>query len=194
MCRSEFRFRERTVKHLLDLSLTGSDPTRTSAVAQCMSRSHARAPPQNAIVSPLRCLGWTNEAARISRCAWRRGRVAARGARAAAGNAGDRIPEHPISRYDGGSTARISPGPERHRLCRGRECSHRLPLGREPARPAASAGDRTGPPTARPDRDGIERRVRSQGGNRDDPNRLRHRRRPGQARTCRESLPGRAAT
>ena len=34
-----------------------------------------------------------------------------------------------------------------------------------------------------PDRDGIERRVRSQGGNRDDPNRLHHRRRPGQART-----------
>ena len=47
----------------------------------------------------------------------------------------------------------------------------------------------SGPPTAHPDRDVLERRVRGQGGNRDDPNRLRYRRRPGQARTCRESRP-----
>jgi hypothetical protein len=50
-----------------------------SAVVGC-SRKHVRlagfdpfpnGPSQGAIVSPLRCLGWTNEAARVSRCARR---------------------------------------------------------------------------------------------------------------------------
>ena len=32
----------------------------------------------------------------------------------------------------GGPSARISPGPQGHRLCRGRERGDRIPLGREP--------------------------------------------------------------
>ena len=51
-----------------------------------------------------------------------------------------------------GPSARISPGPQRHRLCRGRERGDRIPLGRESNRSAAGAGGRIGSPTGRRDR------------------------------------------
>ena len=51
-----------------------------------------------------------------------------------------------------GASARISPGPQRHRLCRGRERRDRIPLGRESDRSAAGAGGRIGSPTGRRDR------------------------------------------
>src|SRR5262245_48401464 len=47
--------------------------------------------------------------------------VAARGARAASGDAGGRVPRRRIARQLLGASARISSGPQRHRLCRGRE-------------------------------------------------------------------------
>ena len=51
-----------------------------------------------------------------------------------------------------GPSARISPGPEGDRLCRGRECGDRIPLGRESIRSTAGAGGRIGSPTGRRDR------------------------------------------
>ena len=78
--------------------------------------------------------------------------VAARGERAAAGDAGDRVPRRQIAWHDRGPSARISPRPERHRLCRGRERSDRIPLGRGSIRSAAGAGGRIGSPAGRRDR------------------------------------------
>ena len=90
-----------------------------------------------------------------------------------------------------GPSARISPGPEGHRLCRGRERGDRIPLGRESNRSAAGAGGRTGSPTGRRDRRDRRSRcgVGGQGGNHDDPHRLHRRRRPGQAWSCRQPRP-----
>ena len=51
-----------------------------------------------------------------------------------------------------GPSARISPGPEGHRLCRGRQRGDRIPLGRESNRSAAGTGGRSGSPTGRRDR------------------------------------------
>jgi hypothetical protein len=45
---------------------------------------------------------------------WRGGHVAADGACAAAGDAGSRVPWHPIARRNGRPCARIAPGPERN--------------------------------------------------------------------------------
>ena len=50
------------------------------------------------------------------------------------------------------TSARISSGLEGHRLSRGRQRGDRVPLGREPDRPVAGAGGRTGSPTGRRDR------------------------------------------
>ena len=88
-------------------------------------------------------------------------------------------------------SARISPGPEGDRLCRGRERGDRIPLGRESDRPAAGAGGRSGSPAGRRDRRDRRRRFGAggQGGNHDDPHRLRRRRRPGQAWSCRQPRP-----
>jgi putative tryptophan/tyrosine transport system substrate-binding protein len=74
----------------------------------------------------------SNEEARVPHAARRRSsHVAARGARAAAGDAGDRVTRQQVGRGGHRPTARISPRLERSRLCRGRERSDRLPLGRE---------------------------------------------------------------
>ena len=53
----------------------------------------------------------------------------------------------------------ISPGPQRHRLCRGRERGDRIPLRRKSNRSAAGAGGRIGSPTGRRDRDTRKWRV-----------------------------------
>ena len=113
--------------------------------------------------------------------------MAVRGARAAAGDAGDRISRCHIADDDADRLRGISPGPEGDRLRRGRERGDRIPLGRQSSRSTAGAGGRIGSPTGRRDRHG--RRAcgaRGQGGNHDDPNRLRGRRRSGQARSCRQ--------
>ena len=129
----------------------------------------------------------------ITRTCRRGGRVASCGARAAARHAGDRVARQQVARRVDGSFAGISPGPERHRLCRGRERGDRIPLGRESNRSTAGAGGRTGSPTGRGDRH--ERRprcgVRGQSGNHNDPHRLHCRRRPGQAWSCRQPCPAR---
>src|SRR5262249_32261687 len=69
--------------------------------------------------------------ARVYGAARRRSGVAARGARAAGGDAGDRLPQHPIARRVRGAAAWVPPGPERRGLCRGRERRDRIQLGRE---------------------------------------------------------------
>src|SRR5262249_27085313 len=59
----------------------------------------------------------------------RSGRIAARGARAAAGDAGDWVPQW----WDGGGVrthgGRVPPGPQRSWLCRGPQRSDRVSLG-----------------------------------------------------------------
>ena len=50
------------------------------------------------------------------------------------------------------TSARLSPGPQGGRLCRGRERRRRIPLGRGSGPSVAGAGDRTGSPTSPPDR------------------------------------------
>ena len=80
--------------------------------------------------------------------------LAARGARAAAGDAGDRISSSRIARRIRGPSARIPPGPERTGYRRGRERGDRIPLGRQSNRSAAGAGGRSGSPTGRRDRHG----------------------------------------
>src|SRR5262245_52049406 len=69
-------------------------------------------------------LGWSqrDEAARVHYAPRRRyGRTAARCLGAAAGDAGDRLSQRSIVGHDRGPSARLPPGPQRHRLCRGRE-------------------------------------------------------------------------
>ena len=51
-----------------------------------------------------------------------------------------------------GASARISPGPERDRLCRGRERGDRIPLGGGSIRSARGAGRRSSPPSGGRDR------------------------------------------
>src|SRR5262249_27762602 len=114
-------------------------------------------------------LGWgqRDEAARVHYAPRRRyGRTAARCLGAAAGDAGGRVSQPPIARDDRGPAARIPPGPQRYRLCRGGECRDRVPLRRESSRPPAGTGGRPGSPSGRRDR--YNRRpsfgVRRQGG------------------------------
>src|SRR5262245_53195188 len=70
------------------------------------------------------------ETARVHVAARERGRVAARGARAAAGNAGGGVPPPGIGSCGWGSVARIPPRLKGGRLCRWRERSDRILLGR----------------------------------------------------------------
>ena len=119
----------------------------------------------------------------------RGGGVAARGERAAADDAGDRVPRGRIARHDCGSCARFPPRPSRYRTCRGRERCDRLPLDRESKRPTTGAGGRIGSPTGRRHRHDRGCRAGGEGSNHDDPHRLHRRRRPGQARSCRQPRP-----
>src|SRR4051812_14025314 len=62
---------------------------------------------------------------------WRNGGMAARWARAAEGDAGNRLPLE-LARAMGSVCCRVPPGTERNRLCRGRKCGGRIPLDRVP--------------------------------------------------------------
>ena len=91
------------------------------------------------------------------------------------------------------ASARVSPGPQRDRLCRGRERNDRLPLGRADGT-TAGAGGPAGSPAGRGDRHGRRLRhgTRGQRCNSDDPHRVRRLRRPGQAWSCHQPrAPGR---
>ena len=100
--------------------------------------------------------------------------MAAGGEGAAAGDAGDRVPQqrHRLTALREPS-ARIPPGPERNRLCRGPQRRDRISLGGRSIRSTAGAGGRSGPPPG--GRDRRERRsfgAGGQGGDRDDSDRL----------------------
>jgi ABC transporter substrate binding protein len=97
---------------------------------------------------PRRKLRVRYEKAGVHHARRRRGRVAARGARAAGGDAGDRLHAPAVARGNGQRTARVSPRPVGDRLFRRPERRDRLPLGREPARAAASAGKRSSSQTS----------------------------------------------
>src|SRR5262249_9242586 len=75
----------------------------------------------------------------------RGGRVAVRGARAAAGVAGDRVPPPFIARSRREPPPRIPPGPERGGFRRKRKCCHRIWSNGS----AAHVGVRPGPPSGR---------------------------------------------
>ena len=84
--------------------------------------------------------------------------LAARGARAAAGDAGDRVSPRRFARAERASRGGVPPGPERNRLCRGPERRDRIPLGGRSLRSTAGAGGRSGPPAGRRDRRTGQRR------------------------------------
>ena len=73
--------------------------------------------------------------------------MAARGARAAAGDAGDRVPRSGVARRVRAPGGRVPSGPERNRLCRGPERGDRISLGGRPIRSTAGAGGRSGSPS-----------------------------------------------
>ena len=82
----------------------------------------------------------------------RGGSVAARGAGAAAGDAGDRVPQQQSPDDVRSRLGRVPPGPERSRLCRGPERGDRIPLGGGPIRSTAGTGGRSGSPSGGRDR------------------------------------------
>src|SRR5262249_22837359 len=85
-----------------------------------------------------------DETARLHHASRRRDDgVAARGARAAAGDAGDRVSQHQGSRRGRTRLGRVSPGPDRDRLCRGSERYNRIPLGGRSQRSSAGIGGRS---------------------------------------------------
>ena len=110
--------------------------------------------------------------------------MAARCARAAEGDAGDRRPQHRIARPVFCTVyGRVPPGTERSRLRRGTEFGDRIPLGGGPLRSAARIGRRSRRPQGRFDHGeqpafGTSREKRDL----DDPDRLQEWRRPGQGR------------
>src|SRR5262249_3847908 len=84
----------------------------------------------SAPVSPHNAPFSTYKTARVHDAARRRGGgVAARGARAAAGDAGDRVSRQQIIGWHDKPSCFIPPRPERGRTCRGRERHDHLPLG-----------------------------------------------------------------
>jgi ABC-type uncharacterized transport system substrate-binding protein len=83
--------------------------------------------------------------ARVHHAAGRRGDVAARGARAAGGDAGDWISPWRIACRLDGPAAWISSGPEGRGLRRGRERGDRVPLGGGAVRSSAGIGSRSDP-------------------------------------------------
>jgi hypothetical protein len=118
------------------------------------------------------------------------GGVAARSACAAAGDAGDWISRHQVTRCGGGPNARISPGLQRNRVRRARERGDRIPLGGGTIRSTAGASGRIGSPSSHCDcRDQHFFGAGGQGGNHHDPRRLPCRRRPGPHWSCRQPRP-----
>src|SRR6516165_4794861 len=165
------------------------DPTRTSADAvrgmpRCKSFRYLLTDPRQFDILRVG-LGWQGpnairsiETARVHLSSRRRGcRVAAQRAGAAAGDAGNRASRNEIA-HDLGPAAQISPGSQRHRLCRGRKRDDRLRLGRK-FRSTIGTGGRTDPPTGCGDRHADHAGgACGQSRDHDHPDRLRHRLRP----------------
>ena len=132
--------------------------TGRSLRQQCKSHGFKERPKSESWTSrasgarPARRRGDRMRAARVHLASRRRGGVAAGGGRAADGDAGDRGARCQIAWRDREPSARISPGPEGHRLCRGRERHARIPLGRKSTGSVGGAGGRIGSPAGRRDR------------------------------------------
>ena len=77
------------------------------------------------------------QTARVHHAARRRGGLAARGARATAEDAGDRLSRQQIVGWHDKPSCFIPPRPQRGRICRGRERHDHLPLGGRPSRSSA---------------------------------------------------------
>src|SRR5262245_18640588 len=73
------------------------------------------------------------------------GGVAARGAVAAVGDAGDRVPQENFDPTLLPLSCGVSSGPQGDRIFRGSERRNRVPVGRGPVRSTASTGDGSGP-------------------------------------------------
>ena len=164
----------------------GADQVR--AGDQPQDRQGAR-PRRAADAARPRRRGDRMRTARVHHAARRRGGgVAARGACAAAGDAGDRI-SHTDRPTLSRPSARISPGPEGNGLLEGQNVAieYRWAESQIDRLPALAADWFAGRVAVIATAGGPVRR--GQGGDLDDPYRLRCRRRPGQARSCRESCP-----
>ena len=109
-------------------------------------------------------------------------RLPARGARAAGRDPGNRAFAHHAGRTVHRPRRSFAPGVGRRRIRRGPQCRTRAAIRRQPARPAASSGGRPCAAAGLRDRRQCRRGGRSAGRHHDDPDRLRHRRRPGQDR------------
>ena len=113
--------------------------------------------------------------------------MAARGARAAAGDADDRIPRLVIGPRIRALPGRVPRGPQRGRFRRGPQRRNRISLGGWPLRSPAGArggvGSRSGGGAGR---DRHHRSGRGQGRDLDGSDRFQYRRRPGQVWPCRQ--------
>src|SRR5438477_9668474 len=69
--------------------------------------------------------------------------MATHGARAAAGDAGGRVPRRRVTRHGRAPCACVSPKPERNRLCREQERRDRISLGGGQIRSISSPGGRS---------------------------------------------------
>ena len=137
-------------------------------------------------------LGDGHETSGFSRCSrWCGGRVAVRGACAAIGDAGSRVPRYRGSGRMGAFRGRVPAGASRSRL-RGRpQRCNRVSLGRGSGRPAAGIGGRSGGPEGVGDRSEHRhcRGSRRKDGERQHSHRVRHRQRPGRVRSRRQPQP-----
>ena len=121
----------------------------------------------------------SNEAARVSRAPRGRGcsldSSPACGACAAEHDAGDRLSQQQFAGRRRRARARVSPRPERNRLCRGPERDNRISLGGRAKRSAAVNGRRSGSPAGkRHRRRRHSRGAGGEGGDHDHSDRVHH--------------------
>jgi hypothetical protein len=116
-------------------TMSASDPLRKSRGSICCD---AQRRSNDMVVCGLRS-GEAREATRIHHAIWRNGSMAARGERAAAGDAGNRVPQQQSRRCQSTVYGGISRGTIRCRFRGRQKCCYRIPLGRRTSRASSRA-------------------------------------------------------